>query len=227
MAKRAFTMVELLFVVALTSLVLGATVGLYGFTMTRLAQGAARFSTEDQARKILDEIEAVVRDSSSVTLVSSGGQTGLRCTLAQASHRPANVKGSADARVSKTADPVGVTRRAWDKHGSGRRVWFYTAGATGDFGTAGTHVWRAERNDDGNPTAADVVSGWSNYYGSTSKRFPLVTAITFSVDLNNRTATATVTARSLWRDERSGNAADKDSQSFTESRTIVWRHWFR
>jgi prepilin-type N-terminal cleavage/methylation domain-containing protein len=80
MAKRAFTMVELLFVVALTSLVLGATVGLYGFTMTRLAQGAARFSTEDQARKILDEIEAVVRDSSSVTLVSSGGQTGLAPT---------------------------------------------------------------------------------------------------------------------------------------------------
>src|SRR6185503_10292370 len=106
------------------SIVLGVTISLYVFSMTRLAQGTSRFATEDQARKLLDEIEAVVRDSISVSVVTSGSNQGIKCVLAQQSKKSATVL-STDSKVSGSADPIGVTKRGYDKHGSGKRVWFY------------------------------------------------------------------------------------------------------
>src|SRR5687768_13090603 len=112
MVKRAFSLIELLFVVAMTGIVMGVTVSLYGYTMTRLAQGTARFTTENQARSLVDEIEIVVRDSVSVTIVSSGGNPGLRCTLAASSKRTtaASATGT-ESRNTKTADPDSTTKR--------------------------------------------------------------------------------------------------------------------
>lgn len=228
MVKRAFSLVELLFVVALTGIVMGVTVSLYGYTMTRLAQGTARYTTENQARALVDEIEAVVRDSVTVTVVSSGGQAGLRCTLAATSRRTAASDGSGtESRTTKTADPISTTKRGFDKHSSGKRVWFYMAGANGNFGTAGTYVWRAEKNDDTIPTTADITPNWASFYGATSQRFPLITSLTFAVDTVNAVATVNASSRSLWRDERTGTAGDKDAQTFTETRSIGWRHWFK
>jgi len=226
--RRAFSLVELLFVVALTGIVMGVTVSLYGYTMTRLAQGTARFTTENQARSLVDEIEIVVRDSVNVTIVSSGGNTGLRCTLAGTSKRTvASSASGTESRNSKTADPVSTTKRGWDRHTLGKRVWFYRAGATGNFGTPGTYIWRAERNDDSVPTTADISPNWASFYGNTSQRFPLVVSLSFAVDSTNSVAAITASSRQLWRDERTGTGSEKESQLFTESRTVGWRHWFK
>jgi prepilin-type N-terminal cleavage/methylation domain-containing protein len=226
MAKRGFSIVELMIVVILSALVLGVTVSLYGFSMTRLAQGSSRFSTEDQARKLLDEIESVLRDSVSVSTVTSGSVTGLKCVLAQQSNRSASIT-STSSKLASSADPIGVTKRGYDKHGTGKRVWFYMGSSTGAFGTSGTTCWRAERNDDTNPTTTDVIANFTNFTGSSNQRFPLVTSISFSIDSTNKTATVTVASRMLWRDERTGSATEKQSQTFTETRTIGWRHWFK
>jgi prepilin-type N-terminal cleavage/methylation domain-containing protein len=228
MAKRAFSLVELLFVVALTGIVMGVTVSLYGYTMTRLAAGTARFTTENQARSLVDEIEIVVRDSVTVTVVSSGGNTGLRCTLAGTSKRTTASAGTGtESRNSKTADPVSTTKRGYDKHTLGKRVWFYMAGPTGNFGTAGTYVWRAERNDDTVPTSADISPNWASFYGNSARRFPLIVSLNFAVDTTNFVATITAVSRQLWRDERTGTGAEKESQLFTETRSVGWRHWFK
>jgi prepilin-type N-terminal cleavage/methylation domain-containing protein len=228
MVKRGFSLVELLFVVAVSTLVMGVTVSLYGYSMTRLAQGAARFSTENQACMLLDEIDMVVQDSVAVAVIGTANGPALRCTLAQTSAKVAEADGSgSDAARSKTAEPISTTKRGFAKHGIGKRVWFYRAGSTGTFGSVGTYVWRAERNDDSNPTPADLTNNWSGYYGTTQQRFPLVTGMTFTVDLTNCIVNATVTSRSLWRDERTGDTGDRASQTFTESRSIGWRHWFR
>src|ERR1051325_8276046 len=104
MAKRGFSLVELMIVVILSALVLGVTVSLYGFSMTRLAQGSSRFTTEDQARKLLDEIESVVRDSVSVSTVTSGSVTGLKCVLAQQSSRSASIIATS-SKVTSSAVP--------------------------------------------------------------------------------------------------------------------------
>ena len=226
MDKRGFSLVELLIVVTLSALVLGVTVSLYGFSMTRLAQNGSRYATEDQARKLLDEMESVVRDSTNVSIVTSGTNTGLKCTLAQQSFRSATST-STGSKVTASADPIGVTKRGFDKHGTGKRIWFYMAASPGAFGTSGTNYYRAERNDDSNPTATDVVTNFTTYSGSTSQRFPLVTSMAYTLDSTNKTVSLTVTARSLWRDERTGSTGDKQSQTFTETRTIGWRHWFK
>ena len=228
MAKRAFSLVELLFVVALTGIVMGVTVSLYSYTMTRLAQGTARFATENQARSLVDEIEIVVRDSVAVTVVSSGGYPGLRCTLAGTSKRTvASSATGTESRNSKTADPVATTKRGYDKHTYGKRVWFYMAGPTGNFGTAGTYIWRAEKNDDTVTTSADVSPNWASFYGNAAQRFPLVVSLRFAVDATNSVATVSASSRQLWRDERTGTGSETESQVFTETRSIGWRHWFK
>lgn len=227
MVKRAFTLVELVFSVSLTGIVLGITVSIYAFTVTRLAQGTARFSSSDQVRKVLDEVEDVVRDSVSVTIVSSAQSPGLKCVLAQDSRRHESAASSKELRVDRAAVPIAVTKRGLDRHGSGKRVWFYMGDATGGFGTAGTTLWRAERNDDSNPTSADRVMGWSNYYGSSQSRFPLLTSFSFTLDAPNRSVAITAVGRSLWRDERTGTGADGATQTFSETRAVSWRHWFK
>lgn len=228
MVKRAFSLVELLFVVAMTGIVMGVTVSLYSYTMTRLAQGTARFTTENQARALVDEIEIVIRDSVGVTVVSSGGYSGLRCTLAGTSKRTAATDATGtESRNSKTADPVSTTKRGYDRHTLGKRVWFYMAGPTGNFGSPGTYVWRAEKNDDTIPTSADVTPNWASHYGHTSQRFPLIVSLTFAVDTVNSVASVSASSRSLWRDERTGTGSDKEVQVFTETRSVGWRHWFK
>lgn len=227
MARRGFSLIELLFVVAISALVLGVTVSLYSFSLTRLAQGTANFATEDQARKLLDEIEAIVRDSISVTVVSGASNSGLKCTLAQLSQKAETAVDLTGSKTSKSADPIGVTKRGLDKHGMGKRIWFFLGNSVGSFGSAGSTVWRAERSDDSNPTSSDLVHSFTTYSGTSTKRFPLLTTLTYSVDAANRTVTITASARSLWRDERSGDASETASQTFTETRTIGWRHWFK
>lgn len=227
MAKRGFTIIELLLAVSLTGIVMGVTVATYAFTVTRLAQSTARYSSADQVRKVLDEVENVVRDSVSVTVVSSAQNPGLKCTLAQDSKKYNTVAAAKELTEERLATPIAVTKRGFDRHGTGKRVWFYLAGPTGDFGTAGNFLWRAERNDDSNPTSADRDLNWSNYYGSANGRFPLLTSFTFNIDAVNWAASVTATARSLWRDERSGSGAEADAQTFAETRSVSWRHWFK
>lgn len=227
MAKRAFTLIELLLAVALTGMVLGVTVATYAFTVTRLAQTTARFTSTDQVRKVLDEVEDVVRDSVSVTVVSTAQNPGLKCILAADSKKAADAAASRLLASDRLANPIAVSKRGFERHGSGKRVWFYMGDASGNFGTAGSYLWRAERNDDSNPTAADRVLGWSNYYASGGSRFPVLAGFTFSLDAVNRNVSMTAIGRSLWRDERTGTGSDGDSQTFTESRTVSWRHWFK
>lgn len=227
MAKRAFTVIELLLAVSLTGMVLGITVATYAFTVTRLAQSTARFTSTDQVRKVLDEVEEVVRDSVHVTVVSSAQKPALKCILAQNSTRKSVLDPALITSVDRKAPPVGVTKRGIDRHGYGTRVWFYLGDATGNFGTDGPFLWRAERPDDSNPTGADCVQSWTYYYGSGQTRFPVLTDFTFSLDAANRTVHLTAIGRSLWRDERSGSAGETDSQTFAESRSVSWRHWFR
>ncbi len=227
MAKRAFSIVELLVVVSLTAMTIGITVALYGYSVNRLAQATSRFAAVDQVRKLHDEIDAVVRDSVAASTVATGSGTALKCLLAYESKRASNVTTGSESKTSLSAKPVSVTKRGYEKHGAGKRVWFFLADSSGAFGSTGTTLWRAERNDDSTPTVLDVVSSWRFYPGTTNPRFNLVTSLGFVVNTSTRTVTTTVGARSLWRDERTGTAAEKDSQSFTEARTTGWRHWFQ
>lgn len=227
MAKRGFTLTEMMLVVGLASMVLAAAVSLYAFTMVRLAQGTSRYAVRDQVRKVLDEVEAVVRDSVNVQFISSAQKPGLKCTLAAESKRSSLVIESQASKIVNEATPVGVTKRGIEKHGTGRRVWFYQCGAGGNFGSAGNTLFRAERNDDTSPSGSDTIPNFTTYYGTGAGQLSLITDFTFSLDPTNKTVYVTVTARSLWQAERSGTGTERGSQSFTESRIIGWRNWFQ
>lgn len=224
MAKRAFSIVELLVVISLSAMVIGATVTLYGYTVNRLAIATSRFAALDQVRKLHGDIEDVVRDSVSTSTVASVSGTALKCILAANSQRASS---SPSLKKSQLAPPVSVAKRGYERFGSGTRVWFYFAGTSGTFNTVGTTLFRAERSDDSPPTATDVVAAWRFHPGTTTPRFDLITTLTFSVNTTTRTVSTTIAARALWRDERSGLASDKSSQTFTEMRTTGWRHWLR
>lgn len=227
MARRGFSLIELMLVITLTALTIGVTVSLYGYSVNRLSQATARYASVDQVRKLQDEIASVIRDSVAATVVNTANGPALRCTLAFESKKGTTSTGGATNKVADTAEPIAVTRRGYEKHGSGKRIWFYLADGNGTFGSIGTHAWRAERTDDSTPTPGDLVTSWRNHPGTSNPRFDLITSVGFVVNSTLRTVAVTVAGRSLWRDERTGSTSDKASQAFSETRTTGWRNWFQ
>jgi type II secretory pathway pseudopilin PulG len=220
MRNRGSSLIEMLLVVMLTSVLLATLATLYGFSMGRAARSAARYAALDQANTLADKIEATVQQAVSCSIVTSGGFSGLKCTM------PATGQDrDGDGYVDRYS-PTGVSRRGSEKYGTGKRVWFYPSNSTGSFTALGTIIWRAERADDSLPTSSDGDKTFAYYFDGTTARYNLVSSATFSVDSTNSTATCVITASSQLRSERVGSAADgAGAETVVVTKTMSWRNW--
>jgi hypothetical protein len=187
--------------------------------MERLAHATADFSSSDDAFLSANDIGTVVRNAYTCTTVTSGGVTGLKCTMPSGGSDKDN-DGHLDSWTLTS-----VSRRGYEKSTLGKRVWFYLGGSTGAFGTSGSILWKAERSDDLNPTSSDAITKYA-YLTSTRLRYPLISSLSFTVNSSAQTVAFTVVAGSLIRAERTpGSEASNMSYSHTEARTVYWRNW--
>ena len=206
-------------VLTLTAMVLGVMATLYGFAMSRLAHATATFATTSDAVWAADVIEATVRDSSSCSIVSVSGRSCLKCVL-PLTETDRDSDGFADRY-----NPLGVTRRGWEKWGnSGKRIWFYQGSEAGTPSSTGTILFRAKRSDDTTPSGSDIDNEFT-YATDARLRRPLISNFTASVNSSNRTVTFTISTSSLTRDERShGTESSNNYYTHSETRTVAWRN---
>ena len=219
-SKRAgLTLIEMTLVLSLTALVIGVLTALYGFSMERLAHATADFAATDDAFLATDAIASTVKDANSCAAVAVNGVTALKCTM-PASGTDKDGDGWLDSYNVST-----VSRRGYEQVGLGMRRWFYLSDSTGAIGNAGTVLWRAQRSDDLNPTTSDIDHKFA-YISGTNLRYPMITALSFSVNSSNQTVTVTLSAGSLTRAARTpGSEASNQSYTVTQTRTAFWRDW--
>jgi type II secretory pathway pseudopilin PulG len=214
------TLIELVLVMALTSIIIGTLAGLFSFAIARANHAFANANSLYQARRLLDQVQAVVMNAQGCVALSSAGATGLKCVM------PATGTDKDGDGYNDSYTPTGISRRGFLKWGVAKRIWFYTSDSSGAFGMPGTVIWRAQRTDDSLPTSSDADSSWSNYYGG-KKQYSLITALQFSTTAAAHTVNVTIAANQLARSESSSSAASDSNSSYslTLTRTICWRNW--
>lgn len=218
---KGFTFVELLVVIGIGSIVLGALGFLYTFTARQTSGALAEMLSTDQATTAANEIDDVIRNSFVCVERTKNGLSGLRCTLPSL---------SVDRDSDGTADsyrPAALDKFGREDFAPGTRVWFYFSDATGAFGTAGPILWRATRNDDSDPIAAGGDADWTYQYGVAGKpRFPLVSAFSVEVDANSKLVTFTLTAESADYADHKPAASDRAAQrrGLSIVRAVYWEN---
>jgi hypothetical protein len=216
-------MVEVMLTTAMISVVVGSMAMVYSYTVARTSHAVAATAVSDEIQKLSDELDAVISQASSASVVTFGGNTGLRCTM-PATQVDTNGDGNVDAYQPATMTGGSPT---W---GKGKRIWFYTADSTGDFTRPGPIVWRAERNDDLLPTAANADRAFA-YYGSSSvtPRFGLIDQLSWVSNATDKSVTYTIRASSLTRAQRASASAyssEKNvSETLTLTKNVFLRNW--
>ncbi|MCB8932597.1 MAG: prepilin-type N-terminal cleavage/methylation domain-containing protein [Fimbriimonadaceae bacterium] len=221
-SRRGFTLVEVMITTALVAVVVGVLASLYFTTFNRMTRGVAEVSAILQAQMLLDRMEVHLAQACDAQLVTFGGVTALKITM------PSTGKDKDGDGVLDSCTPTGVSTRGIAKFNRGKRVWYYMSNATGNFGTPGNLIYQAARNDDANPTGADVVTAFSNSGGQ--YRYPLLDSIGFSLDSPVESVTVTVRTSRLYRNESAAGAAaaeNRDNYVVTLSRKVCWRNWWK
>ncbi|GEM_PF-1554268 len=220
--RRGFTLVELLIVIGVGSIVLGALGALYTYAMAQTGDGLAELLATDQATTAARDMEWNVRNAVLCEVVTKNGIKALRCKMPSLGV-DLNGDGQPDSYRPATLNKQGLERFAL-----GTRVWYYLSNATGTFGTTGTILWRAQTAGDAAPTTAELDKAWTYLYANAaSPRFPLVAALDFSVDATNRLATLDLTATCADYAERRPTASDSTARQrgIRLVRRIFWENW--
>ncbi|MCH8274197.1 MAG: type II secretion system protein [Armatimonadetes bacterium] len=224
--RRGMTLVELIVATGLTAVIVGTLAAFYALVTIRSAHSAAKVSVVMQAQSLADEIARTIEQSVECDLVSQGGGIkALKCIM------PAQgTDTDGDGRLD-TFWPQSVSAGGNEKFGEGKRVWFYMADSSAAFKIPGPILWRAERNDDVEPTPLDVDKEWSYYYDSGRPKWHLVESVEFDI-VGDQLATFTINLSSLTRADKSAIGVPADAAApgadrylLTLTRTVFWRNW--
>lgn len=220
--RRAFTLVEVMITTALISIVIGVLVTLYFYAFTRSTRGVTEVAAVLQVQALLDRMDNQIAQACDVQIVTSGPYTALKCTMPQ-SGTDRDGDGVLDSYT-----PNSVSRRQIAKYARDKRVWYYMAGATGAFATAGNIFWQAVRSDDSNPTSADAIQSFT-YAPGNIYRWSLLDSVTYAI-VASKSVTVTARTSTLARKEQAagaGVAESGDNYVVTIMRKTCWRNWWK
>lgn len=225
--KRAFTLVELMFVTAITAVIVGTLGGLFVFVSTKAAQSLSKNGVLLQTQSLSEEFDNLFSQSRTCQLVSIGsGVSAIRCLL-PATGTDADGDGIFEKFKGNWVGPTGR-----EGYGEGLRVWYYMSDASGlptNAVTKGGRLWRAWTTSNSIPTAVDLDRNFTFYYGNTSNpRWNFVDAVEFAVNANG-TVTYTIRTVKLFRAERTAatNDASNERTQLTLTRTVYCKNWRR
>lgn len=220
--KKGFTLVELLVVIGVASIVLGALGTLYCYVMAQIGDATAEMTATDQATTAFRDMEATVRDAVLCEARTLNGVVALRCKMPN-EEVDLNGDGIAESYAPSSIDKLGL-----EKYALGKRVWYYLSNSTGTFGSPGSILWRAVVAGDANPGAADRDLAWTFRYGQTNApRFPLVTTFSVAVNATNRVVTLDLAAESADYADRKASTNDALSRrrGIRLTSGVFWRNW--
>lgn len=216
--RRGFTIIEMLLVVGMTSMVMGAMCALYAFCVTRLNHVVSAYDATSTTTRILEQIDRVVQNCNSCAATAVGSKPALVCTVGS-SAMDSNADNAPD-----NINPVRVTRRGSEVYGSNNRVWFYFTNATGTYNTAGDFFVMAVVSGSSTPTNADIYWNFSKDEQGRN-RFAGLSSITFTVNSDN-TVTTQVVASSATKNQSASTTEDAAlTEAYTGSRRTFLTGW--
>lgn len=222
--RRAFTLVELLIVTAITATIVGALGGLFVFVGTRAAQTMAKNGVLLQAQALAEELDATFSQAQDCRVLPiRTGVNAIQCVL-PTSGTDSDGDGVIDLYTPEWVGPTGR-----EGFGLGKRVWFYMSDPTGSptsARTSGGVLWRAWRSDDSLPTNADIDRSFAYYYDRTVNKWNLIDRVDWKVS-GDGTVTYTIVANKLRRAERRASGSDTaaEQETFTMTRTVLCKNW--
>lgn len=179
-------MIEMLLVIAMTSLIVGTVGAVYIYTAERLRYGYADYRTQREAEYGLDVVDSTISRAQTCVLTAANGASCLKCTM------PASCSDNNGDGILDACQPASINRRSYERWGNGYRVWFFLSDTTGAVGNAGSTLWMAKRLDDLAPTAGDLVQSFTYYPGNTKLRIGLIQSLTPSTTSNSNQLTAVI-----------------------------------
>ncbi len=208
---------ELMVVTVAGSVVLIAAAGMYAYIMSRLSADASESTLFLQSSTLDSEIQRVVQVSSSVSIVTVGGFSCLKCAVPSGG-TDKNLDGVVDNAIPSSVDSSGNNTYA-----ANRWVWFYMGDSSGNPSASGTQLWRAVvTSSSTTPSSANKDSNWSLVNGN--PRFNLVESFSATVNSTAETATVTCTLSALTRADRvgTGESMSGNVTRISTSRTYFW-----
>ncbi len=224
--RSGFTLVELMFVTAITAVIVGALAGLFVFVGARASQAMASNGVLLQSQSLANELDAAISQSNGCQAITLGSLNAIRCTQ-PADGVDRDGDGIADSFLTDNVGPLGR-----EAYGSGRRVWFYMSDSTGDpsrnpTGSMDGYLYRAYRNDDNAPTVADIDRKFSFYYDTGGYKWNLVNGVQFSTNADGTVNYRIVSSKLRQAERRINEATDslQQGKAFVLSRTVFCQYW--
>jgi len=214
--RRAFTLIEVVFAMLFTAMVLGAVTSLYAFATVRLSDAYTQSSLYDQLNGMADRMESVLRNAKTAASADSGATLNVTMPL---NGIDTDGDGVNDAWYPNKSDSTGNATQD-----AGGHVWFYNAGLTGAFKSGSGYIWVAETASSATPTSSNTDKAFCLYYGGKQK-FPLVTGLSFTVNSVAHFVTFTLTGSTQIGSEQSASSVDTSARSASVTRTVSWRNW--
>lgn len=223
-SRRAFTLVELMLVSAMTAVIVGALGALFVFVATRASQTMSKNGVLLQAQALSEELDNTISQAQSCKLVNlRGGITGLKCVM------PASGTDVDGDGIRDKYDPLGVRPNGREGYGAGKRMWYFMSDSSGATSAVMAHdgiFWRSWRDDDSIPSVGDLDRKFAYYYGTTNPKWNFIDTVSFTVN-GDGTLTFTLSANKLRRSERRSESGDSEADltRFQMKRTVLLDSW--
>ncbi len=172
-SKRGASLIELMFTLSLTVMVMATTVTLFAFVAIRTGDSVTKYNTYQQTKDLMSAISDVASNAISCTNVTIGSVTALKCAMPNAGSDRDN------DGIYESYNPAGIYKTLKEYYNPGKRIWFIPSTSPFSLGTSGKFWYRAYRSDDSNIVADNVDAKWS-YATGTTPRIYIPGTVTFA-----------------------------------------------
>lgn len=178
---RGATLIEMLFAVVLTSIVIGSATVVYGQAMTKTGDGVAMTDLAIEAELIGTRMDDLISCAVSATVVTVNGQTALRLRMPALAQAPDSLGFQTQYNADYIHPRLGPT------YLNGNYIWFFALPDNSNYAVARTTTTS-------NPTLANVDWNYTFLDPATRlrPRYPLPGRFSFVVDPVQQTVSVTL-----------------------------------
>lgn len=218
---RGATLVEMVFTLSLTAIVVMSTTLLYSFVAIRSGDSVTKYNVYQQSKDLMGAISESASNAISCSNVAIGSVIALKCVV------PSTGTDRDRDGIIDRYEPAGVYKTLKEYYSPGKRIWYFPSTNPAAVGTAGKFWYRAVRNDDTTITSGDIDAKWS-YLTGTTPRCYIPGGVTFAQSATTLSTTVQISIEPTTRTNSavpgfSGNLGNS-LPSITVNRRFFWRN---
>lgn len=214
-SRRGFTIVELMLVSVVSAALVVVTTTLYAFIATRTSDAISQYNSLYQSEQLLSAIDNVASNAIECKLQTISASNTICCTL------PADGDDFDGDGVLDSVQPSRIGKMMKGEYDEGKRVWFYSADATGRVGSSGNYWFRATRDDDSTISDADIDRKWS--FVNSIPRIFIAGTVTFSQSAFMSTVRVNLDGSQTPRESETALTKQRTGVTMRIARNMYWK----